>query len=208
MASVRYRSAGTVEFVYDPVREEAAFLEVNTRLQVEHPVTELAYGVDLVELMLRLARDGADDPVVRDALDRTGPRPVRRRGPRLRRGPRQAGRPLPRPRDERAVPAAVRVRVDGWVETGTEVTPFYDPLLAKVVASAPGRDAALDLLGEALTASRVDGVVTNLGLLRSLVADLPLRSATHPPPRSTSAPVGIDAGRDPDPRIDVLAPGP
>ena len=59
-ASVAYRSAGTVEFVYDPARQEASFLEVNARLQVEHPVTEEVYGVDLVEQMLRLAGQGAD----------------------------------------------------------------------------------------------------------------------------------------------------
>ena len=59
-ASVAYRSAGTVEFVYDPARQEASFLEVNARLQVEHPVTEEVYGVDLVEQMLRLAGQGPD----------------------------------------------------------------------------------------------------------------------------------------------------
>ena len=92
------------------------------------------------------------------------------------------------------------VRVDGWIETGLEVTPFYDPMLAKVIATAPGRDGALDLLGQALGESRVDGVVTNLGLLRSLVDDLALRCATH----STST---LDVTADPDPRIDVLVPG-
>ncbi|MEW1959348.1 urea carboxylase [Kineococcus sp. NPDC059986] len=209
MASVRYRSAGTVEFVYDPVREEAAFLEVNTRLQVEHPVTELAYGVDLVELMLRLARDGAADPVVRDALDRewtaTG---VAVEARVYAEDPAKQDAPCPGLVTNAQFPEMSGVRVDGWVETGTEVTPFYDPLLAKVVAAAPGRDAALDLLGEALTASRVDGVVTNLGLLRSLVEDLPLRSATHSTSTLDVGPTtGIDTGRDPDPRIDVLAPG-
>ncbi|WP_432564951.1 urea carboxylase [Kineococcus sp. SYSU DK003] len=201
MASVRYRSAGTVEFVYDPVREEAAFLEVNTRLQVEHPVTELAYGVDLVDLMLRLARDGRHDPTVADVFDRewsaTG---VAVEARVYAEDPARQNAPSPGLVTNAQFAELSGVRVDGWVETGSEITPFYDPMLAKVIAAAPGRDAALDLLGEALTGSRVDGVVTNLGLLRSLVDDLPLRSATH----STST---LDVTDDPDPRIDVVSPG-
>ncbi|WP_432570222.1 urea carboxylase [Kineococcus sp. SYSU DK005] len=201
MASVAYRSAGTVEFVYDPVREQASFLEVNTRLQVEHPVTELAYGVDLVDLMLRLARDGASDPALQDVFEREwAPSGVAVEARVYAEDPAKDNAPSPGLVTNAEFAALSGVRVDGWVETGSEVTPFYDPMLAKVIACAPGRDAALDLLGEALGGSRVDGVVTNLGLLRSLVDDLPLRSATH----STST---LDVTADPDPRIDVLAPG-
>jgi urea carboxylase len=199
MASVRYRSAGTVEFVYDPVREEAAFLEVNTRLQVEHPVTEMAYGVDLVDLMLRLARDGAG--AVDDVFSRTWePTAVAVEARVYAEDPARQNAPSPGLVTNAEFPGLAGVRVDGWIETGLEVTPFYDPMLAKVVACAPGRDAALDLLGEALRHSRIDGVVTNIGLLRQVVDDLPLRSATH----STST---LDVTEDPDPRIDVLSPG-
>ncbi|WP_432495792.1 urea carboxylase [Kineococcus gypseus] len=198
-ASVSYRSAGTVEFVYDPVREEAAFLEVNTRLQVEHPVTEMAYGVDLVDLMLRLARDGAGavDDVFARRWEATG---VAVEARVYAEDPGRGNAPSTGLVTRARFPELSGVRVDGWVETGLEVTPHYDPMLAKVVALAPGRDAALDLLGEALAGSRVDGVVTNLGLLRSLAADLPLRTATH----STST---LEVTEDPDPRIDVLEPG-
>ncbi|NIZ89897.1 urea carboxylase [Kineococcus rubinsiae] len=204
MASVRYRSAGTVEFVYDPVREEAAFLEVNTRLQVEHPVTELAYGVDLVAAMLRLARDGASG--VQDVLGRTWRATGHAVEARVyAEDPARGCTPSSGLVTRAVFPGQgagelAGVRVDGWVETGTEVSAAYDPLLAKVIATAPTREGALDLLDEALTASRVDGIVTNLGLLRAQVGDLPLRSATH----STST---LDVTTDPDPRVDVLDPG-
>ncbi|GAA4264505.1 urea carboxylase [Frondihabitans peucedani] len=207
--SVSYRSAGTVEFVYDPVREEASFLEVNTRLQVEHPVTEEVYGVDLVGLMLRLARDGAP------GLDR-GPDAGLFDRPATPTGHAVEARVYAEDPAKQSLPssglvtravfpgqggdALDGVRVDGWIETGLTVSPFYDPMLAKVIASAPTRDGALDLLGEALDASRIDGVVTNLGFVRSLADDPDLRTATH----STST---LDTTSDPDPRIDVVSPG-
>jgi urea carboxylase len=204
LASVNYRSAGTVEFVYDPVREEAAFLEVNTRLQVEHPVTEEVFGVDLVELMLTLARDGevpddvfernwepdgfaveariyAEDPA-KESLPSSG-LVTRAEFPGQQADPIHG------------------VRVDGFIETGLEVSPYYDPMLAKVIATGPTRDDALDLLREALDASRVEGIVTNLGLLRSLTEDTGLRAAIH-------CTTSLAETSDPDPRIDVLIPGP
>lgn len=194
--SVNYRSAGTVEFVYDPVREEAAFLEVNTRLQVEHPVTEEVYGVDLVEWMLRLARgetlDVFDTPFVPNG------NAVEARV--YAEDPAKAGLPSSGLVTQAAFPELPGIRIDGWIETGLEVSAFYDPMLAKVIASGETRDDALDRLREGLDASRIDGVVTNLGLLRSLTDDLELRTATH----STST---LDETDDPEPRIDVLAPG-
>ena len=199
--SVDYRSAGTVEFVYDPVREEAAFLEVNTRLQVEHPVTELAYGVDLVALMLTLARDGAagiDPDVFTRGWTASGSAVEARV---YAEDPDKDSAPSSGLVTNAAFPDGIDgIRVDGWIETGLEVSPYYDPMLAKVIAAGPSRDAALDLLREGLDASRIDGVVTNLGLLRGLVDDVPLRSATH----STST---LATTADPDPRIDVLQPG-
>ena len=204
-ATVGYRSAGTVEFVYDPVREEASFLEVNTRLQVEHPVTERVHGVDLVELMLRLARDGAeglDDSLFTRAWVPVGSAVEARvyaEDPANESRP-SSGLVTHAHFPGHDAPAIDGVRVDGWIETGLEVSPYYDPLLAKVIASAPRRDAALDLLGEGLAASGVAGVVTNLGLLRELVDDVPLRSATH----STST---LATTHDPEPRVDVVEAG-
>ncbi|KQP57138.1 urea carboxylase [Agreia sp. Leaf283] len=204
-ASVEYRSAGTVEFVYDPIREEASFLEVNTRLQVEHPVTEEVYGVDLVALMLRLARDGAEgiDPAIFTTPFEPSGHAFEARV--YAEDPDKNGLPSSGLVTQAAfpgfgTPTLTGVRIDGWIETGLEVSPYYDPMLAKVIAAAPTRDAALDLLREGLDASRVDGVVTNLGLLRSLTDETGLRAAAH----STST---LDSTADPDPRIDVLDAG-
>jgi urea carboxylase len=199
-ASVAYRSAGTVEFVYDPVREEASFLEVNTRLQVEHPVTEAVLGVDLVELMLRLARDGAPGVPARVFDEPWVPTGHAVEARVYAEDPAKDSLPSSGLVTRAELPTPDGVRVDGWVETGLEVSPYYDPMLAKVIASGPTRDAALGLLGEALGESRIDGIVTNLGLLRSLTEHDDLRAATH----STST---LDVTSDPDPRIDVLVAG-
>ncbi|WP_234531451.1 5-oxoprolinase/urea amidolyase family protein [Streptomyces shenzhenensis] len=192
-ASVGYRSAGTVEFVYDAAREEAYFLEVNTRLQVEHPVTEEIYGVDLVAWMLRLA--GGETDVVRDPGEPRG-HAVEARV--YAEDPSRGHRPSAGLLTRVEFPAGVRV--DGWVETGTEVTTSYDPMLAKVIAYGPDRAEALRRLDEALTAARVDGIETNLGLVRAALADPAFRAAAH----STATLAEVT---DPTPRIEVVAGG-
>ncbi|MGW1212192.1 5-oxoprolinase/urea amidolyase family protein [Streptomyces sp. NPDC002499] len=192
-ASVGYRSAGTVEFVYDAAREEAYFLEVNTRLQVEHPVTEEIYGVDLVAWMLRLA--GGDPDVVRD------PGPPRGHAVEARvyaEDPSREHRPSAGLLTRVEFPTGVRV--DGWVETGTEVTTSYDPMLAKVIAYGPDRPHALRRLDEALARTRVDGIETNLGLVRAALADRDFGAATH----STAT---LAAVTDPTPRVEVVTGG-
>ncbi|MDT7726765.1 MAG: urea carboxylase [Actinomycetota bacterium] len=192
-SSVRYRSAGTVEFVYDPVREEAAFLEVNTRLQVEHPVTEAVYGIDLVAWMLRLA--GGD----RGMFD-TPPSPhghavearIYAEDPHL--GHRPSAGLLT------GVDFPGEVRVDAWIEAGTTVTTNYDPLLAKVICSGETRDEAVANLGEALARTSVGGVRTNLGQLGAALANTDFAEVTH----HTGT---LDDIADPGPRVDVLRAG-
>ncbi|MFF1567908.1 urea carboxylase [Streptomyces sp. NPDC058293] len=192
-ASVNYRSAGTVEFVYDAAREEAYFLEVNTRLQVEHPVTEEIYGVDLVAWMLRLAQ--GDTAVVTEPPAPNGHAVEARL---YAEDPSRDHRPSGGLLTRVAFPDGVRV--DTWVETGTEVTTSYDPMLAKVIAHGADRAEALDKLDAALAATRVDGIETNLGLVRAALADADVRSAVH----STAS---LAAVSDPTPRIEVVAPG-
>ncbi|MFE7126634.1 urea carboxylase [Streptomyces sp. NPDC057617] len=195
-ASVAYRSAGTVEFVYDPVREEASFLEVNTRLQVEHPVTEAVHGVDLVEWMLRLAQ--GETEVVRE------PDPPRGHAVEARvyaEDPARDHRPSAGLLTRVAFPPECDgVRVDSWVETGTEVTTAYDPLLAKVVVHGEDRAAALAALDRALAATRIDGIETNLGLVRAALRDPAVTAATH----STAT---LATVTDPTPRVEVTAGG-
>ncbi|MEV7389873.1 5-oxoprolinase/urea amidolyase family protein [Streptomyces sp. NPDC091215] len=192
-ASVGYRSAGTVEFVYDAAREEAYFLEVNTRLQVEHPVTEEIYGVDLVAWMLRLAQGETD--VVRDPGEPRG-HAVEARV--YAEDPSREHRPSAGLLTRVEFPQGVRV--DGWVESGTEVTTSYDPMLAKVIAYGPDRAQALRRLDEALAGTRVDGIETNLGLVRAALAEPAFRTAAH----STAT---LATVTDPTPRIEVVSAG-
>ena len=162
--SVRYRSAGTVEFVYDDAAQEFYFLEVNTRLQVEHGVTEEVWGVDLVAWMVLLA--AGDLPPVSELE-------VQPRGHSFeaRVYAEDAGRNF-QPSIGRLthVRFPSDVRVETWVESGTEITPFYDPMLAKIVVHGPDRPAALAALGAALAETRLDGIETNLHYLRQVCA--------------------------------------
>ncbi|MFF7289100.1 5-oxoprolinase/urea amidolyase family protein [Streptomyces griseorubiginosus] len=192
-ASVGYRSAGTVEFVYDAAREEAYFLEVNTRLQVEHPVTEEIYGVDLVAWMLRLARGERD--VVREP---GSPRGHAVEARLYAEDPSREHRPSAGLLTRVEFPTGVRV--DGWVETGTEVTTSYDPMLAKIIAYGPDRAHALRRLDEALARTRVDGIETNLGLVRAALSDSAFQAAAH----STATLARVT---DPTPRIEVVTAG-
>jgi urea carboxylase len=162
--SVEYESAGTVEFIYDVGRKEFYFLEVNTRLQVEHPVTEAVYGIDLVECMVRQA---AGENVL-DELIALKPEGA---AIEVRLYAENPGA-LFRPSSGRLINVSFPhdARVDGWIETGTEVTPFYDPMLAKVIVSADSREAAIAKLTAALAMTAVSGIETNLGYLRAIIA--------------------------------------
>jgi urea carboxylase len=159
-----YRSAGTVEFLVDVASSTVAFLEVNARLQVEHTVTEAVHGVDLVEWMIRLASgDGS-------VLDR--PAPARGHAIEVRvcaENPWRDHAPSAGTLTSVVFPAAARV--DSWVETGTVVTSFYDSLLAKVVVCAATRSGALAALRDALSEMRMEGVATNIDLLRAVADD-------------------------------------
>jgi len=167
---VAYASAGTVEFIYDPAREEFYFLEVNTRLQVEHPVTEAVFGVDLVEWMIRQAA-GEDVLTGKENLVPKGAAIEARVYAEM---PHAGFRPSAGLLTEVVFPDGVRV--DGWVETGTEVTPFYDPMLAKVIVSGTDRDAAIAALSSALEKTSLAGIETNLEYLKAIAASDLFRS--------------------------------
>jgi urea carboxylase len=161
--AVRYRSAGTVEFVVDADSGAFTFLEVNTRIQVEHGVTEEVTGVDLIEWMVRLATGDLPD------LEALHPR---NEGASIQariyaEDPQRGFQPSAGLLTEVAFPADVRV--ESWVARGTEVTPYYDPLLAKVIAKGPTRAEALARLRAALDETRLEGIETNLAYLRQVL---------------------------------------
>ncbi|WP_103791233.1 urea carboxylase [Xanthomonas citri] len=160
--AVNYVSAGTVEFIYDAARDAFYFLEVNTRLQVEHPITEAVTGLDLVEWMVRIA---AGEPPSFDDL----PTP---RGTAIEvrvyaENPVRGFQPAPGILTDVQFPEDVRV--DTWVQTGTEVSANYDPLIAKVIAYGAHREEARQKLLMALELTRLHGSATNLDYLRSIL---------------------------------------
>jgi urea carboxylase len=163
-ASVNYESAGTVEFIYDVEREEFYFLEVNTRLQVEHPVTEAVFGVDLVEAMIRQA---AGEEVL-PGLKRARAQGAAVEARLYAENPAVNFRPSAGLLTDVVFPA--EARIDSWIERGTEVTPLYDPLLAKIIVSGESREEAVSKLQAALNATRTAGIVTNLDYLKTIAA--------------------------------------
>src|SRR5690606_27478708 len=169
--AVDYVSAGTVEFIVDK-NKNFYFLEMNTRIQVEHPVTELVTGLDLVEWMIRIAagekldfkqkdvklngwavetRVYAEDPL-RDFMPSIG-RLVRYRPP------------------SNAEDENITVRIDSGVEEGSEISMFYDPMIAKLVTHAPGRLQAIDAMQAALDAYGIRGINHNIAFLSAVMTN-------------------------------------
>jgi urea carboxylase len=162
--SVNYRSAGTVEFIYDEAADAFYFLEVNTRLQVEHAITEAVTGIDLVEWIVRTA---AGDPP-----DATRAYPAQGAAIEVRiyaEDPLRNFAPSPGVLTEVYFPADARI--DTWVESGVEVTPHYDPMIAKLIVKGTDRTHAIARLAEALDATRLGGIATNLDYLRAIARD-------------------------------------
>ena len=164
-ASQRYLGAGTVEFLVDRDTGSFHFLEMNTRLQVEHPVTEMFTGLDIVALQLALA-DGSAAPGVPEARGHAIECRIYAENP--------ARRFLPSPGTlDRFVlpPLSDGLRIETGYETGDELSRWYDPLIAKLVVHGDDRRAAITGLGKALSAVRIEGVATNLDLLRQVIRD-------------------------------------
>jgi acetyl-CoA carboxylase biotin carboxylase subunit len=164
--AVDYRNAGTVECLVDPAAQSYVFLEMNTRLQVEHPVTELVTGVDLVEEQLRIA---AGDAPAAD-LDAVAPSG---HAIELRVYAEDPKRFLPSPGTISAwkEPSGDGVRVDAGYADGNTVTPFYDPLLAKLCTYGADRDEALERARRAIADFVVEGPKTNLPFFTELLDD-------------------------------------
>lgn len=174
--AVNYRSAGTVEFVYDSEAQQFYFLEVNTRLQVEHGVTEQVWGVDLVRWMIELAA-GALPPLAELAAG-LQPQGHSIQARLYAEDPARQFQPSPGLLTEVSFPSAdgQRLRIDSWIEAGCEIPPFFDPLLAKVITWADSREEATAALSDALGDIRLYGVETNRQYLQQILADRPFAS--------------------------------
>lgn len=174
--SVQYRGAGTVEFIYDQSDDAFYFLEMNTRLQVEHGVTEQIFAVDLVQWMVQLV-EGTLPPLAQleARLAQVGhaiqariyaENPAKDFQPcagilNVVQWPDTDGKAL---------------RIDHWIESGTEVSAFFDPMLAKVIAYAPTRAQAIEQLSQALASSVIEGIENNRDYVHSILQTEALRN--------------------------------
>ena len=168
--SVNYRSAGTVEFIYDESSESFYFLEVNTRLQVEHGVTEEVFGVDLVEWMVRLGA-GDELPLNKERTPKGHSIQARIYAEDPVKNFQPCAGLLSRVDWQAKATDGMRTRIDTWVESGTQVPALFDPMLAKVIVTADDRASAIQGLAETLDQSELYGIETNLLYLKSILKD-------------------------------------
>ena len=162
-----YRGAGTLEYLYDEASGEFFFIEMNTRIQVEHPVTEMVTGIDLVQAMIRIA---AGEKLRLRQSD------VRRRGHAIEcricaEDPARGFAPSPGEVTQLSLPEGDGIRFDTMLYAGYVVPPFYDSLLGKLIVWGETRAAARERLAQALAAMRIDGIHTTVPLHRALAAD-------------------------------------
>ncbi len=170
--AVNYRSAGTVEFIFDSADGRFYFLEVNTRLQVEHGVTEQVWGVDLVRWMVQLAA-GEMPPL--NTLD-LNPHGHAIQARLYAEDPGKDFQPSPGLLTRVDFPVADGLRIDTWVEAGCEIAPYFDPMIAKLIRWAPTREQARLGLHQALSDSQLYGVETNRDYLRQILLAPPFAS--------------------------------
>lgn len=168
--AVNYQSAGTVEYIFDAATDQFYFLEVNTRLQVEHGVTEEVTGIDLVEWMVRQA---ASDLPPLDSFT------IKPQGASIQvriyaENPAKDFQPSSGILTAAELPAVARVET--WVERGIEVSAFYDPMLAKIIVHAPDREKAIANLLTALDHTSLHGIETNLAYLKQILQSSVFRS--------------------------------
>ena len=181
--SIKYGSAGTIEYLVDDRTGDFFFLEMNTRLQVEHGITELCYDVDLVQLMLRQAdaelagRSGFDTEELK-SLQPAGPKGAAIEARVYAENPARDYAPSPGTLqivDWKLKPGR---RIDTWVRTGTIISSNYDPLLAKLMFHSPTREMTIEGITELLTQSRICGPPTNLDFLAAIVKDSQFAAGT------------------------------
>lgn len=165
--SVNYRGAGTVEFIFDDQTNEFYFIEMNTRIQVEHPVTELITGIDLMKEMLRIAGGEKLRFVQKDITAKGHAIEVRINAE----DPAQGFLPFPGIVDELTLPGGPGVRFDGMIYSGYAIPPFYDSLLGKLIVWDEDRSSAIVRLARALGELKIGGVKTTIPLFQALSRD-------------------------------------
>ena len=167
-AQERYRGAGTIEFVLDTETQRFYFLEMNTRIQVEHPVTEMVTGLDIVELQIRLA-GGEPLPLHSQADVKASGHAIECRLYAER--PAKGFLPAPGVLSRFDMPSTgPQVRLDTGVRAGDRITHFYDPMIAKLIVLGENRGAALERMRATLAGVVIEGVETNLAFLRKVIA--------------------------------------
>ncbi len=170
----RYRGAGTVEFIYDRDRESFYFLEMNTRIQVEHTVTEMITGCDLVRCQIELAAGRYTAPGQAEIASTGHALECRLYAER----PEKNFLPSPGRLVRLNFPEATEtVRIDTGLREGDSVTPYYDPLIAKLIVSGPNREVAISRMRKALEETHIEGIRTNLMFLREVLADAQFQDA-------------------------------
>lgn len=192
--AVNYQSAGTVEYIVDTSSGEFYFLEVNTRLQVEHGVTEEVTGIDLVEWMVRQA---AGDLPPLDSLD-IEPQGVAIQARVYAESPAKDFQPSCGTLTAADFPS--EARIETWVGCGVEVSPYYDPMLAKIIVREPDREQAIASLTAAFRKTALHGVETNLNYLKQVLHGTAFRSGRY----TTSVLKGFTHHAE---TIEVLTPG-
>jgi acetyl-CoA carboxylase biotin carboxylase subunit len=172
--SVGYRGAGTLEYLYDEAANEFFFIEMNTRIQVEHPITEMITGVDLVQEMIRVCA-GETLSLTQDQIRQEGHAIEVRINAE---DPHMQFMPWPGKLGTMQLPEGEGIRVDHFLYEGYQIPPFYDSLLGKLIVHAPTRAAAIDKLRAALHETRLEGLKTTIPLHLALADDPNVQSGS------------------------------
>ena len=162
--AVKYRNAGTVEFIYDQQDQEFYFLEVNTRLQVEHGVTEQVYQLDLVQLMLKQAANELNElPTISKPTGHAIQTRI------YAENPYKDFQPSAGLLSHVTFPESSGLRIEHWLDSGLEVSPLFDPMLAKVIVTAADRQAAITKLSDSLKQVTLYGIETNINYVLAVL---------------------------------------